>query len=371
MRTVLLTGSTGVVGSALVPALLAQTDAQIVLLIRAESDEHLKRRFCETAEKWDVSEKDRQRLLPLRGDVVLPRLGVPDEMWNQLVRDVGHVIHSAGNVKLNLSLAEARECAVSGVGNILEFARACHASGRGVKLEYLSTVGVAGRLPVLPETRLQCERQYHNTYEQSKAEAEDLIWKAHEEGLPVTIHRPSMVVGDSVTGRIAHFQVFFYLCKFLSGEYTFGVVPQLGEAKLDLIPVDYVARAIVTVLDDPTSSGKALHYCNGGDQSLLLEHLIERSRAVGTAAGRSFPRLRRMGLRNFRTLLSLAQLVCIGRRRRSLATLPWFLDYMKESQRFEQTQTAAYLEKRGVRLPAVGEYLDRILEHSFLTAAKR
>ena len=52
-------------------------------------------------------------------------------------------------------------------------------------------------------------------------------------GLPATIHRPSMVVGDSQTGKVIHFQVFYHLCEFLSGRRTLGIVPDTGDAALD------------------------------------------------------------------------------------------------------------------------------------------
>lgn len=76
-------------------------------------------------------------------------------------------------------------------------------------MEAVSTVGVGGRYyGALPEQWLNTPRNFHNTYEQSKAEAEIILKTEVDQGMPITVHRPSMIVGDSQTGRILNFQIF-------------------------------------------------------------------------------------------------------------------------------------------------------------------
>ncbi len=147
---------------------------------------------------------------------------------------------------MNLELEVARQHALGSAKNIVELALACEASGSLQKIEYVSTVGVAGRMPgILPESWITQPREFHNTYEQAKAEAEDYLREQIEQhNLPVTVHRPSMVVGDSKTGKIIHFQVFYYLCEFIAGRRTLGILPYFGDAVVDTVPVDYVAQVI-------------------------------------------------------------------------------------------------------------------------------
>ena len=56
------------------------------------------------------------------------------------------------------------------------------------------------------------------------------------------------VVGDTINGRIIHFQVFYHLCEFLSGRRTLGLAPGFGGARLDIVPADYVAQVIALSL---------------------------------------------------------------------------------------------------------------------------
>ena len=70
------------------------------------------------------------------------------------------------------------------------------------------------------------------------------LFKEISAGLPATVHRPSMVVGDLRTGKVIHFQVFYYLAEFFSGLKTWGVVPRTAGIRLDIIPSDYVARGL-------------------------------------------------------------------------------------------------------------------------------
>ncbi|RIK75039.1 MAG: hypothetical protein DCC67_15800 [Planctomycetota bacterium] len=230
---VLLTGGTGVVGAALVPELAAKKqDVVIHLLVRARDESDLARRADELHGYWRSCGQpiDPGRTRFYRGDVTQPRLGLDDRDYAALSACVTHVIHSAGNVRLNESLADARRSAVDSARHIVEFARRGLQQGVLGKVDALSTIGVAGRLRgIVPERRLTERRSFRNTYEAAKAEAEELLWREIDAGMPLTIHRPSMVVGDSRTGRAIRPQVFRYLADFLSGRRTGGFLrPSAG-----------------------------------------------------------------------------------------------------------------------------------------------
>src|SRR6185503_1340820 len=108
---------------------------------------------------------------------------------------------------------------------------------------------------LVPE-ELLTGQAFHNTYESSKAEAERLVLAAIDGGLPVTIHRPSMVVGDSRTGKAIRPQVFQFLAGFLAGGQTAGFVPKLTGVQLDTVPSDYVAAAIHWASRTPKATGR-------------------------------------------------------------------------------------------------------------------
>lgn len=356
MRHILLTGGTGVIGSALIPRLLADPDVRLSLIVRARSEESLDERkrnlleFCQIGDREQLS-----RLDFVRGDVCEERLGLDSKSHANLAHSVTGVIHAAGNVKLNQSLQEARRSACGATEHILAFARRAR---RLERLDAVSTIGVAGRMPgLIPERRLVEPRRFHNTYEQAKAESEELLWQAIENGLPITIHRPSMVVGDSRTGKVAQFQVFYYLAEFLTGSRTCGLLPDLEGAKLDILPSDVVAEGIAIAARTPESVGRALHLCSGPGREVQLRELANLVRELRSNCGERLPKLWFLTRKAARRAISIAGRLAVGRARRSLATLPYFLDYLDTQQQFEVERTSALLCSKGWAIPLPIEYL--------------
>ena len=146
-----------------------------------------------------------------------PKFGISDKIYEKIARNCEYIIHCAGVVRMNLPIDLASKHAVGSAENIVELALACKKYGQLKKIDFVSTVGVGGKMQVsIPETWINETRSFHNTYEESKAAAEDFLQdKIALYNLPATIHRPSMVVGDSQTGKIIHFQVFYYICEFI------------------------------------------------------------------------------------------------------------------------------------------------------------
>jgi thioester reductase-like protein len=363
MKCVLISGASGAVGSALAPLFLSEKNCEVKILLRADSESHLQRRADSLFQFWGLGTTFSARLAPLRGDVTLPEWGVPGDVYRQLTRTVTHIIHSAGNVRLNEPLETARRSAVDSARYAVELARACQANGQFQKLEFVSTVGVAGKTPGLIVERPYSEvEEFHNTYEQAKAEAEGLMLSEMAAGLPATVHRPSMVVGDSATGKIIHFQVFYFLTDFLAGLKTKGFVPAMGDAKLDIIPADYVAHAIYIAHKDAESVGKIFHLCTGPEESWRLADLTTHLREMLRRRGQRIPRLRLAPLRVFRASIFAAATFAMRKNRRFLRSLPFFLDYLEENQMFDNKVASDFLVRRGLRAPRVVDYLDRIME---------
>lgn len=359
-RVVLVTGATGAVGSAIVPRLLAESETRVVILLRADSDAALAPRVGALIEYWGDTVDPHavsKRLTAIRGDVAQERLGLGAQQYTALAEIVTNIVHSAGNVKLNQSIDSARASALTAIGHVVEFARACASLRDCPKIEHLSTVGVAGRRPgLIAEEPLENRHGYHNTYEQAKAEAETMLLAEIAAGLPATIHRPSMVVGDARDGRIIHFQVFYYLARFLAGSRTRGILPAFGDVKLDLVPADYVAQAVVSSINQADSAGRIFHLCSGPAHAAPLAEIGATVRRFLHAQGeRTFtphhlPRgLMRAGIR----VASVAG----GSLARSLATLPYFLDYLDEAQIFSNAQTNAFFAPEGLVSPPNSQFL--------------
>ena len=363
MSQVFLTGASGTIGSALVPRLLEAPGSTVTVLLRARDPADLAERLAALRTRWGHGPGDPRstRVVGLRGDISLPNLGLTAQAWDALARQSTHIIHCAASVKLNMTPEQAAATAVAPTRAILALARRCAASGQLRKVDLVSTVGVWGRSPgVMPERRLPDVCSFHNTYEAAKAEAERIVWSEGGE-LPITVHRPSMVVGDSVNGNVIHFQVFYHLCEFLSGKRTFGIMPSLGHTRLDTVPVDWVAGAIAWASEHPQTAGRILHLCSGPDQAIAITELQHQVRQAWQANGQRLPRLRTLDRRWLERLVPVLGALGGARARRALRGLPPVLAYLAEDQGFANTQTVHTLTAAGLPLPAVRSYLPAVL----------
>jgi thioester reductase-like protein len=373
MRSVFVTGATGTIGSVLVPRLLADESTSLTLLLRARDDAELRTRLARMLAYWGLQSGERSalRIRPLLGDMTLPRFGLDEAGFSALAAETTHVIHSAASVKLNMSVDEARATAVTPTRTVLELGRRAQRSGTLRKIELVSTVGVWGRTPgLMPERPLPEVSDFHNTYEAAKAEAERVVW-SEGAGLPITVHRPSMVVGESGTGRVIHFQVFYHLCEFLSGVRTFGVMPRLGHTRLDTVPVDWVADAICWASAHQPTVGRIFHLCSGAREAITLPRLQERVRQAWKEAGRSLPRLRMVDRYWLERLVPLIGTLAGARARRALRGLPPVLAYLAEDQGFGNTDSAATFTGAGLPLPPVESYLGPVLGYYLARQATR
>src|SRR5262245_62001228 len=185
----LLTGATGLVGGHLLEHLLAaRPERQVLLLIRQSDKAPL---FGRNA-----------RVIPLKGDVTLPGLGLDAAVTSALESNLTEIIHCAADTRFGLPLEQARMTNTVGTQNLLTLAAHCK---RIKKFAHLSTVYVAGRSTGrVMETPLKHSSGFCNTYQQSKYEAEELLVEAMS-WLPVTIFRLSSIIGDSDTGRVRQF----------------------------------------------------------------------------------------------------------------------------------------------------------------------
>ena len=373
MMQILLTGATGTIGSALVLELLKNPQSRLTLLVRARDSADLQARMASMHKFWGLpaDQGAAQRIQAVLGDIVLPDFGLNADELQRLASDTTHIIHCAASVKLNMSLDEARATAVKPTRSILALARRCAEAGQLQKVDLVSTVGVWGRTPGhMPEQRLPDVTDFHNTYEAAKAEAERVVW-AEGDGLPITVHRPSMVVGNASDGKVIHFQVFYHLCEFLSGGRTFGVMPRLGDTQLDTVPVDWVAQAVAWSSARAETAGRIFHLCSGPAGAISLPRLQQAVRQAWQQRGRKLPTLRPIEQAWLERLIPLIGAVAGEKTRRALRGLPPVLAYLAEDQGFTNTETQRTFAAAGLPLPPVESYLVPVLNHYLDTVAGR
>ncbi len=256
---VLLTGATGFLGTQIARRLLAETDGAIIALVRAASPEAARQRALRAWWDWpDLVKEVGGRIQVVRGDVAEPRLGLVGPTYADLVGRVTHIVHAAADLRLDGPLDELRRTNVGGTGNVLALARAIHEDHGLARLAHISTAYVAGRRqgPV-PEDSLTDAHSFANAYELTKYEGELLV-RAARADLPISVFRPGMVIGDSRTGAVKTFNTLYLpLRLYLSGRLR--VLPVSQVLRVNLIPVDYVAGAVVRLTLAPRAAGRTFH----------------------------------------------------------------------------------------------------------------
>jgi long-chain acyl-CoA synthetase len=270
---VLLTGATGFLGTQISRQILLQESVELITLVRAsdqnDARERLRREWWDWPELRTAVEGGRVRVLV--GDVTLEHLGLDETLFAELAARLTHIIHSAADVRLFEPIETLRRVNVDGTRHILELAQAAHGL---LRFAHVSTAYVAGASGgKIGEDELDNSYGFSNPYEQSKYEAELLVRQAASE-LPVSVFRPGMIVGDSSTGAVKSFNTLYYpLRLYLTG--SMRVAPAKPSLRINLVPVDYVAQAVVKLTFDSRAAGLTFHLTPPREDQPSLTELID------------------------------------------------------------------------------------------------
>ncbi len=280
----LLTGATGFVGMELLARVLDETDRDVVALVRAGDDGAAQARVDAmlTTLMAPGRRPPRGRVRALAADLESPGLGLSPMARARIAGSISAVVHCAASISFTLPIEEARRVNVDGTREIVELALQAREQGALERFVHVSTAYVAGeRTGVVSEHDADVGQGFRNTYERTKLEAEEIV---RGSGLPASIVRPSIIVGDSATGWTQAFNVIYWpLQAFARG--LFPTVPADPGAQVDIVPVDTVADALLGLLGGPVRRG-AFHVVSG-DRSPTNEQLATMAAAAfGTEAPR-------------------------------------------------------------------------------------
>ena len=355
--TLLLTGATGFVGMELLARLVnspAASPEPVLALIRAEDDAHATRRLHETLlSVFGAVAPYAARVRAVAGDLERPGLGIDPALAAQ----VSEIVHGAASVSFELALDRSRAINVAGTRRVLAFAARCREIRR---LTYISTAYVAGKhRGVFGEDDLDLGQRFRNPYEQSKFEAEGLVRAAGARGLPVTIVRPSIVVGDRHSGWTSAFNVLYWPLRALAkGAYPF--LPARRGAPVDVVSVDYVADAVCALHRMPGAEGGTFHLTASEHASSIGELL---DLAVERFACQRPPLVSPLAYRH--VLHPLATRVGPARRRRFLRATTAYLPYFAMRVRYDDTRARAALGEAIAPAP-LATYFDRLVDYALL-----
>jgi NAD(P)-dependent dehydrogenase (short-subunit alcohol dehydrogenase family) len=269
MVSYIVTGGTGFLGRRVVQDLLtSDPDAVIHILVREASAAKL----AELAAGWQATD----RVFPLIGDLTAENLGLQDDP-----PQAEHVVHLGAVYDMTADEETAYAANVTGTRAVIDLAL-----GLDAVLHHVSSVAVAGdHRGQFFEDDFDLGQNLESPYHRTKFAAEKLVRETA--GLRWRVYRPAIIAGDSRTGEMD---------KIDGPYYFFSAIARLGALPADLplmlpdlgctniVPVDYVAAAMVRLIRRPGLNRRTFHLVNPEPQP-FAEIYAALAQAAGAPAG--------------------------------------------------------------------------------------
>ncbi|MGZ6125018.1 MAG: SDR family oxidoreductase, partial [Myxococcales bacterium] len=287
----------------------------------------------------------------LIGDVASMHLGLSTGEYRELTQECTGIVHAAEWTWMGADPVTLERVNVEGTRAVLELAQDCRKLRR---LTHFSTVFVSGdRVGVIAEDELSAGQTFRNAYEQTMFEAELLVRRAMGQ-IPCTVLRPAFIVGDSRTGEIDRFEGPYIVAGLLlSTRLQVPLpLPHDGVAPLNVVPIDFVARASAAIHQDPRAVGRTFHIVdpNPSSSRRVYERVAERE-------GRKLPRLS-LGYKLTDRLLKLPGLEKLTREQRMAFAI------VNHLSSYSSRNTLELLDGTGISCPPIESYLDKLIDYA-------
>ena len=344
-ETFFITGFPGFIANRLVER-LAQSTSNLILLVQPK----LQTQAIEEVERIaKTTQRSASTFRLVSGDITLPGLGL-NELDQQLLKaQTTRVFHLAALYDLAVARELAIAVNVEGTRNVNNFSRTLpHLKQH----HHVSTCYVAGkREGRILETELAHEAGFRNYYEESKYLAE-LEVEALKADLPVTIHRPSVVCGDSKTGETGKYDgvyyLIFYLLRWPAGLSNVNIGNH--EVCLNLVPVNYVVDAMSALAFDDLAIGETVQLA---DPNPLTTNQLFNSIAESIIGKRS----------RFTAPLTWVRFLLMLPPSPAITGLPHHaVPYFFVKQTYDTSKASRLLASHGLNCPPFISYVDRIVE---------
>lgn len=348
-ETIFLTGFPGFIASRLLRR-LALEGGHFLLLVHPAFGEQAKEELKNIASQTGRSVSG---FSLLQGDITQADLGLSSADLKTARSDATVLFHLAAVYDLAVAQDLAMRVNVEGTRNVNKFAGSLSNLRH---YHYISTCYVAGkRKAVIYENELRHDAGFRNYYEETKYLAELEVDELKTE-LPITIHRPAVVCGDSHTGETAKYDGIYYLIHYLLkwpsllSEFNIGN----SEVSLNLVPVDFVVEAMSALARDPLSVGKTVQLADPNPLTTReLFNTIARSIA-GKEAHFTLP----ASLVQTSLMLPLAP---------KITDLPHSaVPYFFLKQTYDTAQATTLLAPHGISCPPFESYVKNISDYAAL-----
>jgi nucleoside-diphosphate-sugar epimerase len=250
------------------------------------------------------------------GDIVEPMLGLGGPAYAELAGRVDAVIHCAAVTDFNRTDGSLEAVNIAGTEHVAAFAAAAGAVLYHVSTAFVHTTadGDRGRTAA--------------GYAASKLAAEQVV---RSSGVPHVILRPSVVIGDSVSGEIAAFQGLY---RVAAGLFTrvLPLIPFDPSWPIDFVPADVVADAIACVVEHQVRDGE--FWITAGERALRLDDAVALGVELARDLGVSVDTPRFVPPDTFDRLIAPVFLAALpGKIRRNvLRLLEFFTTYLQSGE---------------------------------------
>jgi nucleoside-diphosphate-sugar epimerase len=344
--TVLMTGFPGFLGSALLPGILQRTDSAAICLVQPKFAALAQQRVIQLSAAEPALQG---RIQVTEGDITQPGLGLRADALN----DVTEAWHLAAAYDLAVGREMALRVNVEGTRNVLDAVERCP---RLTRLRYFSTCYVSGRYAgPFSEDDLEVGAPFNNYYEETKHLAEADVRCRMSAGMPVTIYRPSIVVGDSHTGETQKFDGPYFIMQWLLRQPRHAVLPLAGDptmTRVNVVPRDFIVDAVGYLSGQSVSEGRT--YQLADPHPLTVDEMAD---ALAQATGRTLikvPLPRKLAKASLARVPGLYRLMRIP---------PEAVDYFAHPTFYLTDHSQADLAGGGIEPPPFLKYVDQLVEY--------
>jgi thioester reductase-like protein len=279
---IFVTGSTGYLGSYLVAGLLTEHREKLNLLVRAKSEQEARERLWTSLQLHfefpEFLEYLNTRVRIFRGDLTGDCFGLTDDEYHVLVDTTESLIHCAAS----LNRKSERQCLnvnLRGTLEVIQLARRAQNRNGLRRYSHVSTVAVAGKRKnevVTEDNAIDWARSDYDPYARTKKFCEHMANQLLPD-VPKTIFRPAIILGDSRRAETSQFdmvQAFHVLAQM-------PVLPLRPEDKIDIVPANYVGKAIVAI-HQKAEPAHGIYHLSSGTGSQTYHELTDAISQAGS-----------------------------------------------------------------------------------------
>ena len=352
-----VTGATGFIGRNLVEQLLDR-DGTIYVLVREGS----RGRLEELRNRWGAEE---DRIVPVIGDLSQEKLGC-EEVIDDLRGEIDHFFHLAAIYDMTADAESQRVANVEGTREAVRLAEELDAK----RFHMVSSIAAAGlyKGTFTEEMFDEAEKVENHPYFQTKHESEAVV--REECSVPWRVYRPGIVVGHSETGEMDKIDGPYYFFKLL--QRARNALPQwfpgvgIEGRKINIVPVDYVARAMDHIAHIDGFDGQAFHLTDPKPLSAgqvinvfaKAAHAPEATMRIDSKMFDFIPKQVRNGLTMLPPVKRITDQVLAD-----FGIPRSVLVYINYPTDFDSTKTQTALEGTGISVPPLASYADRLWDY--------